>query len=218
MKNASIDSLSTLWKVPGVYQITNVNTRECYIGSTTNLANRWSVHKYELRTKQHSNKNLQEAWEEFGADAFSFLVLCLVKSADELIAAEQRYMDEIIPDYNIAPNAGSSRGIKLSEERKQQISEQVKGKGNYWYGKTLPCAGASKRPDVRAKLSKMHSGSGNPMYGITPPHAKLTDEQVRSIRIALSAGESSLSLAKKFDVSKGAIQHIKKGRSYRRVA
>lgn len=218
MKNISIESLSTLWKVPGVYKITNVKTGGSYIGSTTNLANRWSVHKYELKTKKHSNKNLQKAWEESGPDAFSFTVLCVVESPCELIATEQHYMDEVSPDYNIAPNAGSSRGIKLSEERKQKISERVKGEGNFWYGKVLPCAGASNRPEVRAKISKMHSGSGNPMHGITPPHAKLTDEQVRSIRISLTAGESSLSLAIRFNVSKGAIQHIKKGRSYRRVA
>ena len=46
---------------------------------------------------------------------------------------------------------------------------------------------------------------------------KLSDDNVRTIRARLAEGVSSEALALVFNVSKGAIQHIKKGRSYKDV-
>lgn len=203
--------------VAGVYQITNTTTGEAYIGSTVNISGRWASHRYKLRKGTHGNRNLQESWNKHGKGFFEFSVLEIVKDKAGLVPAEQSFFDLLKPAFNIAPNAGSCAGMKFSDERKKQISERVKGSGNYWYGKKLPCQGASKHPEIRAKMSALHSGTGNPMHGVTPPHAKLTDEQVREIRAALANGEELKPLAVRYNVSKGAIAHIKQGRSYRRV-
>jgi group I intron endonuclease len=208
---------SSYSNVAGVYQIRNAATGDLYIGSATNIANRWAVHKYQLRKGTHGNRNLQTAWNEYDHTCFEFSVLAIVEDRAGLVPAEQSYFDLLKPSFNIAPNAGSCAGLKFSDERKKQISERVKGSGNYWFGKRLPCQGASKRLEVRAKMSARHSGKGNPMHGVTPPHAKLTDDQVREIRALLANGEELRPLAERYNVSKGAIAHIKQGRTYRRV-
>lgn len=217
MTNANRCVSESLWKVPGIYLISNVENGDGYVGSTSNLANRWSVHKYELRNNKHNNRKLQAAWVLHGEERFKFEVLCIVDSVNDLIPTEQLVMDKLKPAYNIAPRAGSCVGLKLSDERKKQISDRVKGSGNYWFGKIPPCAGMSKNPEVKAKISAKNSGEGNPMYGVTPPHAKLTDDQVREIRTGLLNGLSLSILASSYGVSKGAITHIRQGRSYRRV-
>lgn len=55
------------------------------------------------------------------------------------------------------------------------------------------------------------------MYRVTPDHAKLSPRDVRQIRYALTRGEHSDTIAMDYGVSKGAIQHIKFGRSYKEV-
>ncbi|PPS58551.1 hypothetical protein CRX72_19015 [Pantoea sp. BRM17] len=82
---------------------------------------------------------------------------------------------------------------------------------------TLVRSGWSKTRSGR-KLSERHTGSGNPMFGVTPTHAKFTDEQVREIRVSISKGDSLNTIAKRYGVSKGTIAHIRQGRSYHLIA
>lgn len=203
--------------VSGVYRLVNIVTGECYVGSSTNLGNRMAVHRYRMTNGTHGNRNVQAAFDEHGITAFSFEVLMIVADKIQLIAYEQQFIDQLKPAYNLAPKAGSCLGVKFSQQSREKISARVSGEGNYWFGKKLPCAGASSRPEVRAKLSRQRSGEGNPMFGVTPAHAKLTDDQVRAIRASIANGESLRSLAERYGVSKGAVAHIKQGRSYQRV-
>lgn len=203
--------------VAGVYQITNTVTGESYIGSTVNISGRWASHRYKLRKGTHGNRNLQESWNKHGKGFFDFSVLEVVSDKSELIAAEQRFFRELNPTFNIAPNDGSSLGVIHTEESKANMAESRRGEKNYWFGKVPTCAGMSSLPEVKAKISAKNSGSGNPMFGVTPPHAKFTDEQVREIRRAISDGDSLTTIAKRYGASKANIAHIRQGRSYARV-
>ena len=207
----------SLSSVSGVYRLLNIITGECYVGSSTNLGNRLAVHRYRMQNRIHANRNVQAAFDEHGINAFSFEVLKLVTDKTQLIAYEQHYIDQLMPAYNLAPKAGTCLGVKFSQQSRDRISARVSGEGNYWFGKKLPCAGASSKPEARAKLSRKMTGDGNPMFGVTPSHAKLTDDQVRDIRASISDGESLKALAERYGVSKGAVAHIKQGRSYQRV-
>ncbi|WP_082936724.1 GIY-YIG nuclease family protein [Pseudomonas citronellolis] len=201
----------------GAYQIRSLNTGNRYVGATCNLRNRWSKHKCDLRKGRHGNRRLQAAWDAEGEACFEFDVLEYAEGRDRLLKIEQKYIDQLRPEYNIAPYAGTCLGIKQTEETRRRKGLAVSGERNAWYGKTPPCAGASRKAEVRAKISFANSGAGNPMFGVTPPHAKLTDADVRAIRAALTEGVNSQALADKYGVSKAAIQNIKKGRSYLRV-
>lgn len=59
----------------GVYEIKNKINGLFYIGSSSNIYSRWTKHKRELRKNVHSNYYLQDDWNEFGSDAFSFTII-----------------------------------------------------------------------------------------------------------------------------------------------
>jgi group I intron endonuclease len=111
----------------GIYSITNaVNSRQ-YIGSAVNLRKRKNIHLSQLRNGKHRNRKLQAAFNKYGESAFLFEVVELVEK-DDLIAAEQRHMDRLDPFYNIAKTAGSTLGVKFSEEAKEKIAAAARGK------------------------------------------------------------------------------------------
>ena len=203
--------------IAGVYRLVNVVTGDFYVGSTTNLGNRMAVHRYQMTNGTHGNRNVQAAFYEHGIDAFSFEVLKIVDDKSQLIAFEQHFIDTLMPSLNIAPNAGTFRGVKHTAKAKAKMSESRKGDKNCWYGKIPPCATMPRSPEMRRKLSEKHTGSGNPMFGVTPPHAKFTDVQVREIRELILKGDSLSTIAKRYGVSKGTIAHIRQGRSYQGV-
>jgi hypothetical protein len=58
-----------------IYQIRKINTETVYIGSTRNPTRRKNEHFDQLQEQTHHNKNLQQAYNESGKDAFVFELL-----------------------------------------------------------------------------------------------------------------------------------------------
>ena len=52
----------------------NINNKS-YIGQSINIENRWTHHKSELNNNRHINDYLQNAWNKYGEDNFSFIVI-----------------------------------------------------------------------------------------------------------------------------------------------
>lgn len=109
----------------GIYKITNTITGDYYIGSACNISNRWSLHRRTLANNKHHSIHLQRAYNKYGAEYFKFSVLEYCEK-EKLIEREQYYIDSKRPSYNILPIAGSSLGIKRSEEAKRKMSEAWK--------------------------------------------------------------------------------------------
>lgn len=59
----------------GIYSITNSVNGKIYIGYASNIRSRWSYHKNRLDRNTHDNAYLQNAWDKYGKDAFSFSVI-----------------------------------------------------------------------------------------------------------------------------------------------
>ena len=87
-------------RTQGIYIITNTVTAETYIGSSIDIARRWSDHRRELKTSRHKNTALQGAYDAFGFKAFSLSVLELVEQAEHLASREQHHLDLLKPAYN----------------------------------------------------------------------------------------------------------------------
>lgn len=149
-----------------IYRITNMENNHYYIGSAESFARREWSHKYELRKGTHKNPRLQAAWNKYGEEMFVFEVLELVPEGFTAFEVENKYLAECVgkPDcYNINTDAiGMRTGIKMTEESKQKLSANRKGKAagqnHYRYGKTLA-------EEIRAKISASQKGKANPRKG-----------------------------------------------------
>lgn len=114
-------------KGSGVYKILNVKNGRSYIGSSENLKKRIWDHLQSLLHNEHHSYKLQADFRRYNVDDFdvSILELCGVMN---LIQREQFYIDSQKPYYNIAQVAGSSLGVKRSDETKMKVSLGLTGK------------------------------------------------------------------------------------------
>lgn len=118
-----------LGKLQGIYQIRNIINNKIYIGSARlKFSLRKTLHFTSLFKNKHYNIHLQRSYNKYGKDKFVFEILEIC-NVDLCIEREQYYIDLLNPEYNIAKYASSgSKGVKLTEERKKQISKIHKGK------------------------------------------------------------------------------------------
>jgi hypothetical protein len=87
-----------------VYKITCKANGKFYIGSTNDLIKRRIIHRFELKFERHFNKFLQADFDLYGDENFVFKVVERVSSLvtrNDLYKLEQKYMDELNPQYNI---------------------------------------------------------------------------------------------------------------------
>ena len=77
----------------GIYKITNIKTKECYIGQAVDLASRWKDHaKCGLRIDTPAGNELYKSMQEYGIWNFSWEVLEEVPPA-QLNEKEAYYID-----------------------------------------------------------------------------------------------------------------------------
>ena len=134
----------------GIYQIKNQVNGKCYIGSSVNLHHRRERHLSELRHGKHRNRHLQRAFDKYGEATFVFEILEHTASRN-LIEQEQLYLDELKPEYNISPTAGSRLGCHPSLETRRKLSEAGKGR--------------HQTEETKRKISEARKGERNPFYG-----------------------------------------------------
>ncbi len=70
--------------VPGIYQIQNTKTSECYIGSSIHVFKRLKDHIKHLSTGSHINKLLEKSWKHYGPEVFHFSCVEVVSDASEI--------------------------------------------------------------------------------------------------------------------------------------
>lgn len=134
-------------RASGIYKITCTANQKIYIGSAVNLQQRQSDHFKELRQNRHHNPKLQNAWNKYGEDAFTFEVWELVLPMS-LTAREQYWLNKLKPfgnkGFNIAREAGSQMGVKHSPEAIEK-SRQAH-------------LGMKFSPEVRERMSQTRKG------------------------------------------------------------
>ena len=138
----------------GIYGIKNLVTGYVYVGKTeVNFGDRWDCHKAQLRGNYHDNKNLQQAWNQYGEENFSLIILHDLSDDDDINALEKFYIRKYQEQdlcYNIhqggengwpgiqitnkakseigQKNKQHMTGVKMSEETKKKMSESQKNK------------------------------------------------------------------------------------------
>lgn len=141
----------------GIYCIEHISSGRTYIGSATNFAGRWRMHRSALRRGKHHSPYMQKVWSKYGEGEFVFRIIeeC---SRECLIEREQHYIDTLNPEFNHCRVAGSSAGRKASPEARLKMSAARKGKpGRPWTEETRQKqrevqTGKKRSPEVRARL------------------------------------------------------------------
>ena len=117
MKTYKIEEISQITENAGVYWIKNLLNNKVYIGSSARLKMRLKDHIKLLQKDKHPNKHLQCAYNKYGKDKFELAILETCEAIkDTLLYLEQKYIDEIKPEYNMCPKAYSMLGFKHSKE------------------------------------------------------------------------------------------------------
>jgi len=101
----------------GIFQIKNTQTGKVLLGSSTNLHGPLNRHRFMLFIGRHTNAALQNDWNQFGADAFTFEILEIVKPSadplfnldDELTLLEQIWLEKLRPFGERGYNQGPMR-------------------------------------------------------------------------------------------------------------
>ena len=109
-------------KIQGIYVIANKINHKLYVGSSSEITARWSTHKYTLRNGTHANKHFQRAWNEYGEDAFVFIVVEKIDDLDSLETREIEWiknlnvLDSTVGYNKVLDAKGYMRDKKLSED------------------------------------------------------------------------------------------------------
>ena len=137
------------YRFMGVYYIQNLVTNRFYIGSSADVYSRIKSHLNMLQRGVHSNIHLQRSYNKHGQDKFAWGVCEEVFDIDQLLVVEQTWID-VMGDYNICTEAGSTRGYKATEETRAKLKILNSGSNNPMYG--------TKRPEIGEIFRKLHTG------------------------------------------------------------
>lgn len=164
-------------KIPAVYNIINVITNEKYIGSSSNVMQRFSVHKHNLRNNKHKNPKLQSAYNQYGENCFVFEIIEYISDIKQLKSREQHYIDlynSVLNGYNVFPNSENGLDFKHSKKTKQLFSKNRIGDKNSFYKKhhsdlskqKISLANKGKKHSLEA-VNKTREGHFKPIINIT---------------------------------------------------
>ena len=116
-------------RITGIYKIYSaIHPDKFYVGSALDIQRRMTVHKSELKHRNHPNNKLQNYFNKHGVVNFSYDVIerCTSKN---LLEREQYYIDALNPYFNIVKVVKSPMlGLKHTEEAKIKIGKASLGR------------------------------------------------------------------------------------------
>ncbi len=124
-------TMDTIPSTSGIYKITCTANKKIYIGSAVNLRDRKGSHWSKLCRNEHANPKLQNAWNKYGEQAFTFEVVEYVLPMS-LTAREQYWFHKLNPfdrkGFNIYREAGSPLGTKQTPEQIEKMRQTKLGR------------------------------------------------------------------------------------------
>lgn len=81
-------------KIQGIYKITNLINGKCYIGKSEDIDYRKKKHFKELAEGKHHSSYLQEDYNKYGKDNFSFEIIEVINDENLLLFAERFIIDK----------------------------------------------------------------------------------------------------------------------------
>jgi group I intron endonuclease len=165
-----------------IYKAKNEERKCFYVGkSVYGLTARKHQHKHRC-FKTNSNYKLYNFIRKYGWDTFTWEILAVYSTPEELPQAEIDWLVEQKKEFsdwkclNLTDGGDGNLGWKPSEEIKRKISVSNKGEKNHNFGKTMTKTQKEKigkklkgrilSKKTREKMSNSKKGKNNPMFGI----------------------------------------------------
>ncbi len=113
--------------VCGVYGIYHERTKRRYVGSSIEVQKRLYLHLVQLRKGTHHCGYLQNVWNKYGEEEFSFVLLAKCRPQN-LVRLEQTYIDKssAYKLMNVCLIAGNCLGVKHTDTTKRKMSRSAK--------------------------------------------------------------------------------------------
>lgn len=203
-------------KIACIYAVTNLTDGSRYIGSAQDFYRRRTAHVNKLRRDTHDNIHLQRAWNRDGEVNFTFGIVTVLRKESDLIPSEQVWIDEYVPEYNIAKVAGSQLGYRHTDEARAKMSATHSGK------KRRPLSEETRRKIGAANTGKVRTEAQRIANGNAKRGKTMSPEAREKISAGLKGKKKSPEHCKKIgdihrglkhsDATKAKISAIQKGR------
>jgi len=184
----------------GVYKISNILSDRYYIGYSTNIERRFSIHRSKLKQNCHDNIFLQRAYNLDGEDNFKYDIIHICDTEEQAKNIELQYLTDLsIRDMLYNLNYNNSGGDLLTNHpEKDAIREKILNS----YKETL----SKMTPEERSqKYGKF--GERNGMYGKTH-----TDE-VKKNNSILKKGNTNFKGHKHTEETKQKLSEMRKNKN-----
>lgn len=190
----------------GIYIITNNKNGKGYIGQTRQrFAKRYWHHRWKLRNNTHDNKYLQNAFNLYGEEAFTFSILEVVEDEEELNNKEEYYIKKyrnIDKCYNIQDGGQKVSNYIRTEEVRMKIGEKNR----------LNMLGKKHSSETKKKMSEIHKGKH-----YNRKNYKLGEDIAREIKTLLVSGIKPSSIPELINVSYKDVNNIMSSNSWNQV-
>ena len=182
----------------GVYGIYCQANEKWYVGQAQNIRRRNQEERRELVAGCCHNKHLQNAWNKYGPDAFTWVVLmrCPVEKLDDFEVAWIKRLNSYESGFNMTTGGGGARGYKHSAEWKAQASERNRD------GKS-PRKGRPLSAESKARMRANALGGNSPKARAVYQLAKTGEVLVLFASIGDAERETGISGAHISEVCRG---------------
>ena len=215
----------------GIYKITNIKSNKVYIGQSINIKSRKTHHFSDLRGNRHPNRFLQHSWNKYGEMNFKFKILeyCSKQQLDEKEVYWINYYKSNNQKYGYNLESGGHKNKQHNERSKKLMSIKSKNairtsEWRYKIGKAHKGKVLSKSTKEKIRqynLGKKYSTETNLKKGCKGelnPSAKLTNEQVRHIKLAMYCGMNKTDVLDTFGVNKKSYYRIRRLETWSHIA
>ena len=162
-------------KIIGVYKISNILSGRYYIGYSTNINRRFTVHRSKLKQNCHDNIFLQRAYNLDGEDKFKYDIIHICDTEEKAKEIELQYLTDlgirnIIYNLNFNNSGGDllknhpdkekirEKILKSQAENMSKLSSEEKSEKYGKFGEKNGMYGKTHTEEVRKKISDINKG------------------------------------------------------------
>lgn len=117
--------------ITGIYTITNNVTKHIYVGAASNVTKRLNDHMCSLRKNIHVNSYMQNSWNKYGEDCFTFELLEECNKVH--LYSQEHYWCNMLNShnknygYNLKPTHPNNVSLVL-QETKDKLRDKATGR------------------------------------------------------------------------------------------